>query len=71
MPSERSKKIRKDWNGKYQLLIFGDDVNIFGKNMKATEKNTEVLLETGREDDLEVNMEKPKYIFMSDSQNAG
>ena len=34
-------------------------------------KNTEILVEAGREIGLEVNADKTKYIIMSRDQNAG
>jgi hypothetical protein len=49
MPFGRSKKIRKDRNGKYLLLFCADTINIVGKNITDIKKNTGALLEIGPE----------------------
>jgi hypothetical protein len=52
-------------NGTHQLLAYADAVNILGENMYTIQKNTEALLDAGKEVGLEVNSEKTKYILMS------
>jgi hypothetical protein len=42
-------------NGTHQLLAYVDDVNLLGDNIVTTKKNTETLLDTCKEDGLEVN----------------
>ncbi|KAJ4432169.1 hypothetical protein ANN_20785 [Periplaneta americana] len=47
-------------NGLHQLLVYADNVNMLGENLQAIRKSTEILLETSKAIDLEVNPEKTK-----------
>jgi hypothetical protein len=51
-------------NGTDQLLAYGGGVNLQGKSMHTTKKNTEALLVASKEIILEVNAEKTKFMFM-------
>jgi hypothetical protein len=52
-------------NGTHQLLAYADDVNVLGENIDTIQKNTEALLNGGKEVGLEVNSEKNKSMLMS------
>jgi hypothetical protein len=54
-------------NGTHQLSVYALDVNILGGSIYSytIRKNTEAVLITSKEIDLEVNAEKMKYIGMS------
>jgi hypothetical protein len=58
-------------NGTQQLLAYADDVNLLGDYMETIQKNTENLIDAGKEVGLEINIEKTKYMFPSRHQNAG
>jgi hypothetical protein len=51
--------------------LYDDDVNILGQNIDTIQKNTEALLDAGKEVGLEVNSEKSKYMLVSRCQKAG
>jgi hypothetical protein len=57
-------------NWTHQLLAYADDVDIVGENIDSIQKNTEALLDAGKEVGLEVNPEKTKYMLVSRCQKA-
>ena len=59
-------------NGTHQHLIYADDVNILGGNVRTIEKkNAEALIVASKENGLDVNADKTKFTAMSRDQDAG
>jgi sorting nexin-29 len=58
-------------NGTHQLLVYADDVNLLGDDTDTIKKITETLVDASKEVGLEVDAEKPKYMFLSRCQNVG
>jgi hypothetical protein len=52
-------------------LIYVNDVNIFGGSVHTIRKNTESLVVSIKENGLEVNADKTKYVVIPRDQNAG
>jgi hypothetical protein len=57
-------------SGTYQFLIYAD-VNMLGGSVHAAKKNIEALVVASKENGLEVNADKTKYMVMSRDQNEG
>ena len=58
-------------NGTHQLLAYADDVNILGGTIHTVKENAEALVVATKENGLEVNADKTKYMVMSREQMAG
>jgi len=58
-------------NGKHQLLVYADNVNILGGSTHIIKENAETLVVASKETALGVNADKTKYMVMSRYQNAG
>jgi len=58
-------------NGTHQLLVYGDDVNMLGRSVHTIKENAEALLVASKENGLEANADKTKYMVMPRDQNAG
>ena len=56
--------------GTHQLLAYADAINILGGNVHTVKKNTEALVVASKENVLEVNADKTKYMVMSRDQNT-
>jgi hypothetical protein len=46
-------------------------VNLLGDNIDTIKKNTETLIDAGKEVGLEINVEKTKYMLLSHHQIVG
>jgi hypothetical protein len=59
-------------NCTHQLLVYADDVNIFGGSVHTVKKNTNTntLVVASKKIGLEVNADKTKYMVMSQDQIA-
>jgi len=51
--------------------VYADDVNVLDSSVHTVENNTELLVVTKQENELEVNAETTKYMVMFRDQNAG
>jgi hypothetical protein len=52
--------------GTHRLLVYTDDVNLFGDNIvDTTNKITETSIDASKEVGTDVNEEKTKYILLS------
>jgi hypothetical protein len=67
----QENKVRLKLNGTHQLLVYADDVNVWGDNINAINKITETLIDASKEVCLEVSTEKSKYMLLCRHPNAG
>ena len=58
-------------NGTHQLLVYAVDANILGNSVLATKENTKALVMVSKENGLDVNTDKTRYMVMSQDRNAG
>ena len=58
-------------NGTHYHLVYADDVNILCGSVHTVKENTETLIVASKDNGLEVNTDKTKYMVMSRDQNAG
>ena len=45
-------------NGKHQLLVYADNVNVLGENVQTIRENAEIFIKTSKDIGLEVNILK-------------
>ena len=57
-------------NGKHQLLVYADDVDMLGENLQTVRENAEIFIKASKDIGLEVNSEKTKYMITSHHQNV-
>ena len=58
------------FNGTHQLLVCTGDVNIVGGRVRTIKENAEAFVVAKKEFRLEINVDKTKYMVMSQDQNA-
>jgi hypothetical protein len=58
-------------NGTYQLLVYGDDINVLGGSVYTIKKNTGTFWVASKQTGLVVNAEKIKHMVTSRYQNTG
>ena len=67
--SVQENRIGLELNGKHQLLVYADDVNMLGQNLQTIRENTEISIKASKDIGLEVNSDKTKYMITSRQQN--
>ena len=71
MPLGESKKtIGLELNGKHQLLVYANDVNMLGENLQTVRENAAIFIKANKDIGLEVNSKKTKYMITSRHQNV-
>jgi len=58
-------------NGRHQLLVYADGVNILSGSKWAIKKNTQASVVASNEIGVEENAKKTKYVVKSQDQHAG
>jgi hypothetical protein len=61
----QENEIGLELNGTHRVLIYADDVNLLGDSVNTIKENSETLIVSNRDIDLEINAEKTKYMIMS------
>jgi len=58
-------------NDTHQFLVHADDVNMVGGSEHNIKQNVEALVVASKENGLEVNADKTKYMVKSRDRDAG
>ena len=45
----QENRIGLDMNGKYQLFVYADDVNMLGENLQTVRENTEIFIKASKD----------------------
>jgi hypothetical protein len=57
-------------SGTHPILVYADDVNIFGRKINTVKQNTKTSVFAKHETGLELNSNKTKYMVIFGDQNA-
>jgi len=52
-------------------VVYADNVNTLRASVLTIQQNAEAFVVASKETGIEVNADKPKYMVMSQDQNAG
>ena len=66
----QENRIGLELNGKHQLLVYADDVNMLWENLQTVRKNAEIFIKASKDIGWEVNSENTKYMTTSRHQNV-
>ena len=66
----QENRIGLEMNGKHQLLVYADDVNMLGENLQTIRENAEIFIKASKDIGLEVNSKKGKYMITSRHENV-
>ena len=66
----QENRIGLELNGKHQILVYADDVNMLGENLQTVRENTELFIKANKDIGLEVKSEKTKHMITSRHQNV-
>ena len=53
----QENRIGLELNGKHQLLVYADDVNMLGENLQTVKESAEIFIKACKDIGLEVNSE--------------
>jgi hypothetical protein len=67
---DQENQVSLELNGSHQLLFYAY-INLLGDNINTIKESTETFLGARKDDGIEINAEKTKYMIMSYHQNSG
>jgi hypothetical protein len=67
----KENQVGLKWNEAHLLLTYAHNLNLLGGNIDSINKNTETFIDASKENGLELNVEKAKYMLLSRNQKVG